>query len=185
MKNKHKIIIVLSVLMVAIAAAFVYYTNRQASPQIPTNAPVEELTTDEKLLELNKQLIGEEQAEIEAFLKEQPYAMTKSEDGYYYHIIEPGGGRKVRKNDRVCLDYSLELLDGKLCGSSDDGGKKCFIAGRREVEKGLDEAVCLLSHGSEAAVLLPSYLAHGVNGDGGCIGPYTPVLYVIKVVSID
>jgi FKBP-type peptidyl-prolyl cis-trans isomerase len=48
----------------------------------------------------------------------------------------------------------------------------------------LEEAVLKLKNNSEAILILPSHLAHGLLGDGNKITPKAILVYKIKVIDI-
>ena len=186
MKLGKRNILIAAIMLVVVAAA-VYYAVKVNTPdaaQIPSNL-VETNKEQQQLLDFNHQMIAGETAEIEAYIKEQPFAIVKSDNGFWYYIIDEGNGKSITKGSRVCLDYSIEFLNGDLCYTSDDNGELCFTAGQRQVPKGLDESVTLLKDGAEAMILLPSHLAYGVSGDGKKVGPYTPLVYIIHVSSVE
>lgn len=182
--SKRNILIAAIALIAACAAGFIVLYEKEDIAQIPANTATEDVGK-QQMLELNRQMIADEMSAIENYINEQPYKVSKSDEGYWYYIIDNGNGKPINRNDRVCLDYNVELLDGSLCYSSDTDGNKCFSVGQRQVEKGLDEAITDLYDKSEAVIILPSYLAHGATGDRNRIKPFTPIIYIVKVLSVE
>lgn len=158
--------------------------NKQ-SPQYPANKVSRVDTVAEKLLVLNHAYIEDESKEILEYIQKNRLPMQKTDIGVWYCIEKEGKGRKAEKNQKVALAYSLELLDGSVCYSSDKQGVKKFIVGKCQVERGLEEVIKLFNTGTEAVIIIPSYLAHGVAGDRQCITPRTSILYRIKILSIE
>ncbi|NCC99301.1 MAG: hypothetical protein EOL95_06300 [Bacteroidia bacterium] len=157
--------------------------HRKMPPQIPSNQETID-TERQNMLIYNQLCIEAEQEDIKKFIDSSEYKMTYSDNGFWYYIIEKGNGKKVRNGQIVKIAYSLELLDGTVCYSTDKNRIKTFEVGKRKVEKGLDIAMPLFAENSEAVIIMPSHLAHGVVGDRKCIPARTPILYRIKILSV-
>jgi FKBP-type peptidyl-prolyl cis-trans isomerase len=64
---------------------------------------------------------------------------------------------------------------------SDSLGKKHFVVNRSEEIDALHEAVQLLRPGAKARLVIPSYLAYGVAGDGDRIQGLQPIIMEITL----
>lgn len=95
--------------------------NKQ-SPQNPANKVSQVDTVAEKLLVLNQAYIEDETKEILKYIQKNKLPMQKTDIGVWYCIEKEGKGHKAEKNQKVALAYSLELLDGSVCYSSDKQG---------------------------------------------------------------
>ena len=93
-------------------------------------------------------------------------------------------GEKAENGMEVVIRYSVGLLDGKLCYSSDSLGLKNFILGRGNVEKGLDEGILLLHAGDKAHLVLHPGLAFGLPGDDKRIPPHATLVYDVELISL-
>jgi FKBP-type peptidyl-prolyl cis-trans isomerase len=82
------------------------------------------------------------------------------------------------------LKFSVSLLDGTLCYSSDSSGLESFIIDHDQVESGLHEGIKLLHEGDKAKFILPSHLAHGLIGDKDKIPRRSPIVYDIELIQL-
>ena len=136
------------------------------------------------LEELNRRMIQYESDLINDYVIKNDLSVTKTGTGLRYQIVKEGVGEFVKKGNVVTLEYELSLLSGELLYSSDNDGNKVFLVSRGGVESGLEEAVLKLKWDSEAILILPSYLAHGLIGDGNKIPAKAILVYRIKVIDI-
>ncbi len=125
-----------------------------------------------------------EEEEIEMYIKRHSLDMNKTSTGLRYMIIQKGTGRKVKDNNTVTLKYKLNLINGKDVYSSEKDGNKKFTIGNAEVERGLEEAVLLLTVGDKAIVIIPSYLAYGLIGDDKKIPRRATLIYNLEVLEL-
>jgi FKBP-type peptidyl-prolyl cis-trans isomerase FkpA len=107
--------------------------------------------------------------------------MTRS--GLWYMITDSGSGNILKADDRILIEYNCGLLDGTEVYSSDDKGPREIVIGRTSTEAGLDEGLRMLRGGSKAVFIIPSYLAHGLLGDGDGIPPRAVLVYSLKVIK--
>ncbi len=147
-----------------------------------TESQIREAT--DAMVGANRLLLKKDKEEIIHYIDSMNLALKESETGLWFQILKPGSGPKVVEGSEVTLDYTVSLLDGKICYSSDFSGPKQFIAGQGGVENGLDEGVRLLSEGGEAIFILPPHLAHGLMGDGNCIPARSVIVYKIKLTKV-
>ena len=71
------------------------------------------------------------------------------------------------------------LLTGDTVYTSDRDGVKQFKVDKSDEIAGLNEAVKMMRKGERARLVIPSFLAYGVAGDGGRIrGKATLAMYV-------
>lgn len=171
-------------LVVIVLMSFIHTGCDKQKPQQPANKTQKIDTINQTLLLLNKSFIELENEEIVEYIQSSDFNMQQSDLGFWYKIIDKGTGPLIKQNQQVTIAFSIELLDGTICYSSDKDGSKTFVVGKFQVEKGLDECMLLLRNQAEAVCILPSFLAHGVVGDRICIPPRTPILYRIKVMNI-
>ncbi len=137
----------------------------------------------EEFEQVNKNIVKKEIKDIDDYIKERNLDMVKTGTGLRYRIVNQGERELIQPGNIVVLDYEVRLLNGDLVYSSAENGKKVFVAGHGGVESGLEEAVLYLHKGDEAEVIIPSYLAHGLIGDGDKIPPLTPIIYNMKVIE--
>ena len=153
------------------------------NPQLPSNR-IQETSTAEDMLKLNKLLAEVELQDIQEYLSNQKILLQKDSIGFWYAVIKEGNGNLLKKGMGIELAYSMELLDGTICYTSKEKGKKSLVVGKNEVERGLDLALERLTENSESIVVVPSHLAFGALGNQNCIPPRSPVVYRIYSLKI-
>lgn len=107
--------------------------------------------------------------------------MRRTATGLYIEVLNPGNGELYKENDPVTLEYRTFLLSGEMIYCSDSLGKKHFVVNRSEEIDALHEAVQLLRPGAKARLVIPSYLAYGVAGDGDRIQGLQPIIMEITL----
>jgi FKBP-type peptidyl-prolyl cis-trans isomerase len=128
----------------------------------------------------------EESAKLQQYLKENNIKVQPTESGLYIVIETVGKGKKVKKGDRVTVDYTGYLLDGQKFDSSKDHGTPfTFTLGQNQVIKGWDEGIAKLNVGGKAKLIMPSNLAYGERGAGGVIPPYAPLIFEVEVIKAE
>ena len=178
MKNIFKILIVILLTLQTIVSCD-NNDKTQKSVQIVDKKELEEL-----LIEANINMLSQESAIIDSFVNNKNLNVIKTGTGLRYYIEEAGEGDLIVKGNRVSLEYEVRFLNGKLVYSSDKDGIKTFVVGRGGVESGLEEAILFLRKNSVATIIIPSYLAHGLVGDGNRITQRATLVYKLKVIDI-
>jgi len=150
------------------------------------NIEDKELSTD-KLIEINKTWIKDEAFRIDDFCRRHSWPVKHTQTGIRYYIYKQGSGECPKVDDVVEIEFKVRLLDSDttLCYSSDESGIAKFKVEKDYIETGLHEAVTYLNIGSEAFIILPHYLAHGLIGNSDKIPPLSAVLYEIKLIAIN
>ena len=138
----------------------------------------------ESLVEANKQLVKSEDRQIEDFLARYAWKMTKTGTGLRYMIYQKGTGKTVEPGNKVTIKYSVGLLSGEQCYSSEETGNKEFIAGQGRVEAGLEEGILFLKKSDRAKFILPSHLGFGLVGDGNKIPAKATLVYDIEIIDL-
>lgn len=99
--------------------------------------------------------------------------------------IEEGTGSAVKAGDVAEVNYLGTLLDGTKFDSSYDRNQTFeFTVGGGQVIRGWDEGLVGMKIGGKRKLVIPSDKAYGPQGAGGVIGPNTPLLFEIELVSI-
>jgi len=138
----------------------------------------------DNLVAIHKELVRHQADSIRKFVNSKGWVMSQSRTGLCYEILNDNPGPMISAGNEVYVSYSVSLLDGFRCYSSDSLGYKSFVVGRGGVEAGLEEGVLLLSKGDSARFILPSYLAYGVAGDQNRIPRLSIIIYDLKVVEV-
>ena len=148
------------------------------------NQVIDEKQLELSLEEMNRKMLQYESELIDNYVEKNNLNVIKTGTGLRYQLLEEGDGNLIKKGDIVTLQYELRLLSGELLYSSDNDGNKTFLVSRGGVESGLEEAVLKFRRNSEAILILPPHIAHGLIGDGNRIPPKAILVYSIKVVHI-
>lgn len=135
------------------------------------------------LEELNRYMLQQESMMIDDYIKSQNLDFIRTGTGLRYAIVENNNGILIKQGDLVTIKYEISSLNGKIFYTSDNDGYKTFIVGRGGVESGLEEAILKLHEGDEAVLIIPSYLAHGLVGDGNKIPAKTTLIYKLKIIE--
>ncbi|MBO7490991.1 MAG: FKBP-type peptidyl-prolyl cis-trans isomerase [Bacteroidales bacterium] len=134
-------------------------------------------------VEGNKRIIHLENEEIELFIQRYGWKMEKTGTGLYVQILDEGRGELIKEDDMVHLQYQTFLLSGEKIYDSKEDGEKVFKVAKSEEINGLHEAVRLLRPGGKARLIIPSYMAYGVAGDGDKVDGREPVVMIVQVVQ--
>lgn len=130
--------------------------------------------------EVNRYLVQKDRERIENFIERKQLDMTMSPSGLYFSIRNQGMEPLFSTGDVVTFDYHCSLLDGTECYSSEVSGKKRVVLGKSSIESGLDQGLRMLGRGGEALFIIPSFLAHGLLGDGEKIPAMAVLVYEVK-----
>ena len=139
---------------------------------------------EEPLIRANKYLVKKDKETIESYYKRRNWDMKMTRTGLYYMIYETGNGIKAKAGKVSTIRYTVSLLDGTLCYSSDSLGLKKFKIGAAGIEPGLNEGILLLGEGDKARFIMAPYLAFGLLGDLERIPPRSIILYDIELIEI-
>ena len=138
----------------------------------------------ESLIRANKGLVTIDKERIEAFAERHQWKMSTTETGLWYQIYEHGTGDSARNGLIANLKYTISLLDGTLCYSSDSTGEKSFLIGQGGVESGLEEGILKMRCGDKARFIMPPHLAHGLPGDNDKIPPRSTIVYQVELLNL-
>lgn len=149
------------------------------------NSPKAQEITQEDLIKINKYLLEKDAEEIEELIRSKKWDMIETRTGLWYMIYEHGEGEKAVTGKDATIDYTIKLLDGTLCYSSDSTQPKTFKIGKGGVESGLEEGILLLREGDKARFIMPPHLAHHLLGDEEKIPPRATIIYDLHLLKIE
>ncbi len=144
----------------------------------------EVLSYKEPLVKVNKILVDQDSIRIVSFCNRHQMHLSVSPAGLWYLIKHTGKGDSAHTGKIANIKYSVSLLDGKFCYSSDSSGIKSFKIGEGGVETGLEIGIRMLREGDKAIFILPPNLAYGLLGDEKCIPPRSIIMYQVELVKI-
>lgn len=162
-------------------AAFSCQTEEHG--QVNVNTP--EVATQQikdQFVTANRLILQKESDEMDAYERSHQLRFVKTSSGVRYHVYKPSvSGDSIHKGMPVSLNYTVYLLDGSLCYSSDIDGTKHFVVEQEQIESGIHRGLQYLKKGDKALLLIPSHLAHGLLGDFKKIPPQMPIIYNVEV----
>ncbi len=144
----------------------------------------QEQLVKESIVNVNKYLVQKDLELIESYYTRRDWKMEKTKTGLYFQFINDVEGSFVQKDQIVSLNYSVDLLNGTHCYSSDSLGVKQFKVGSGGVEEGLEQAVLMMGIGDKARFIMPPHLGHGLLGDQNKIPPRSILVYEVEVLNI-
>ncbi len=136
------------------------------------------------LKRINKYLVKQDAEHIKSYAERRGWAMTETATGLWYEIYQQGKGQLAQKGQIATFNFSIELLDGTKCYSSDSLGVKRMKIGHGNVESGLEQALLLMHKGDKAHLILPPYMAHGLLGDFDKIPARASIVYNIELLNL-
>jgi len=134
-----------------------------------------------------EQLKNEEPAMIKKYLQQIRFTGQPTSKGMYILANEKGNKTAIHETDSVEVEYSARLLDGLLVEHSDHGPSRTsyFVAFKKEMQvPGVEQILSQMTEGEKIRVLMPSALCFDKQQQGPLIGPYTPLIFDIKVVKV-
>lgn len=143
----------------------------------------EQVEEETPLLRGNRKMLALENEDIELFIKRYNWKMIKTGTGLRYEIIQKGTGIVPKKGEDVELEYVTQLLTGDTIYTSKENGLKKFQVEKTDEIVGLHEAVQLMPKGSVAHLVIPSYMAYGIAGDGDRIFGQNALVMTIKILN--
>ena len=136
------------------------------------------------LVAANKHLVKAEEKQIEDYISRYNWNMRETGTGLRYLIYKKGNGEKAEKNKIAKINFTVSLINGNVCYSSDIEGSKEFFIGRGGVETGIEEGILLLRVGDKAKFIIPSHLAFGLLGDQDKIPTRATLIYDIELLEL-
>lgn len=179
--RKYLIIITLLVLVLGLTVS----CDHKATGTVVSSSEEVKEDKDAPYVEGNKNIMRRENEEMQMFIQRYGWQMQRTPTGLYVEVLEPGEGELFKENDRVAMDYRTFLLSGEQVYSSDSNGVKVFVVNRSEEIDALHEAAQMMRPGAKARLVIPSYLAYGVAGDGDKIQGLQPIVMEIRVLDKD
>ncbi|MBR5081672.1 MAG: FKBP-type peptidyl-prolyl cis-trans isomerase [Bacteroidales bacterium] len=136
-------------------------------------------------LETMKEMMKEaSQTALADYIEANNINVTPEPSGVYIIPMEKGKGRCPVKGEKVELDFSATLLDGRSVGSTFDSPEKLsFVLGEGTTIQGWEEVVPKMHLGERVKAIIPFDLAYGERAVGS-IPAYANLVYDIKLLKI-
>ena len=138
----------------------------------------------DSLLNYNRGIVLTEDQQIEDFISRYGWRMNKTGTGLRYMIFKKGTGKKAEKGKIAVIRFTVKLLNGNLCYSSDKNGPKEFRIGYGGIESGVEEGILYMHVGDRGKFIVPSHLAFGLLGDQNKIPQRATLVYDIELVKL-
>lgn len=124
-------------------------------------------------------------AAAEAFFTENAKkdGIQTTASGLQYEILQKGDGPSPKLTDKVTTHYHGTLLNGEVFDSSVDRGQPASFP-VNGVISGWTEALQMMKVGDKWRLYVPAELAYGSRGAGAKIGPFTPLIFEVELLSI-
>jgi len=133
---------------------------------------------------VNKYLAQDDEDVMVGFARRKGWDMKIDSTGMLFQIYENGTGEKAKELKFISLNYTVSLLDGTICYSSDSTGILKFRILQGGKESGLEYGVLKLREGDKARFIMPPFLAHGILGDENKIPPRSIIIYDVEVLEV-
>jgi FKBP-type peptidyl-prolyl cis-trans isomerase len=104
--------------------------------------------------------------------------------GLQYEVLKTGTGPKPSATDVVTVHYTGSFLNGEIFDSSIPRGEPTILH-LHAVIPGWTEGIQLMNVGSSHKLYIPSYLAYGVEGAGGVIGPNETLIFEVELLATE
>ena len=179
-ENRYLKILISLLIPLVISFLFPYCSD----PEQPANSTKNLLTIQDSVINYHKKVIHKEDQEIADYIQRYHWRVTTQSTGLRYMIYKHGTGAMVKSGKTVTINYSVSLLDGKLCYSSNTLGSREFQVGHGGVETGLEDGILLLREGDRAKFIVPSHLAFGLLGDQDKIPPLATLIYDVELIKL-
>lgn len=104
--------------------------------------------------------------------------------GLQYTIIEEGNGEMPFPDDRVLVNQRITHLDGTAIADTYRTGEKDEFSIAEAID-GLREGLQLMKTGARWKFFVPHELAWGKRGAGSKIGPYSTLIFDIRLEKLN
>ena len=103
--------------------------------------------------------------------------------GLQYKIVKQGTGSKPGPNDKVVVEYTGTLVNGKIFDSSFKNSDPATF-NVSDVIAGWKEALQLMPAGSKWIIYVPATLAYGIHTGHGTFPPNSNLIFEIELKEI-
>ncbi|PLX00281.1 MAG: hypothetical protein C0593_01245 [Marinilabiliales bacterium] len=178
MLNINKIYLIAMFLSLVVSAC-----NRSQSDAYNNNHQPDAIK--EQLIHANKAVVKTENQQIDDLVNRYGWDMTTTGTGLRYQVVFSKGGPLISEGQKVSMHYSVRLIDGTEVYNSQQMGILTFETGKGQVVAGLEEAILNFRNHDKARVIIPSFLGHGLSGDGDKIPPKATMIYTIEIIYVE
>lgn len=124
-----------------------------------------------------------EQTLFTKLMEENPQ-IKKSDDGFYYEVIQQGKGRKAMEHYRITFDYKgYNMLTGELFDQTYGSNPRLTIVLDNSIFFGLHKGLQMMREGDIYRFYFPNQLAFGSKGSKD-LPPYTAVIFEVELHQV-
>jgi FKBP-type peptidyl-prolyl cis-trans isomerase FkpA len=165
----------------ALLLLFFFSCGSPEQEKIPAKKVNKEVLKNQ-FIKANQQVVQKENDDMDSYERQHKLSFVRRNSGIRYYVTKPSlKGDSIRDGDVITIDFTVSLLDGKECYSSETTGARTFKVGQDHVESGIHKGIQYLKRGDKAILLIPSYLAHGLLGDMKSIPPQMPLVVEVQI----
>ncbi|WP_190809259.1 gliding motility-associated peptidyl-prolyl isomerase GldI [Flagellimonas sp. S3867] len=138
-------------------------------------------------VERNKALLAKEEKLIQQIIAQDTahsYISSPSGFWYYFENKNEASAYLPKTDDQILFSYNLLTMGNDTLYSAKEIGPTSYVVDKEQLFPGLQNALKLLKINERATFLFPSLQAYGYHGDGGKIGPRTPIKSTIELHTI-
>lgn len=138
-------------------------------------------------IQFNKKLLNFENEQFMRLMKMDSlhtYHQSKLGFWYTYLVQNDTDTYTPHKGDAVKFTYEVLSLEGDLIYTKEEIGVLDHLVDQQELIQGLQEGLKLMKKNEKVLFLLPSQKAYAFHGDEKKIGPNTPLIIKMELLSI-
>ncbi len=128
-------------------------------------------------------IFGNDTLTLEKYLQSNNIKAEKTSDGIYFSTDVEGKGALPQSGDYLQIQYTTELLNGRVVDSNERNVPFIFQLGFRHVLPAWDNMLSQFKIGSSISLFVPAEMAYGNAGYNG-IPSNSPVIFKIKLERI-
>lgn len=134
----------------------------------------------------NSRQKAQDEAQINAYLKNAGINTTRTPWGAYVQTLTAGNGQKAKMGQFMMLRYTGKDFSGKIFDTNNKPGGQLMPmqVGAGGMITGFQDGVKNLSKGEKAMIYIPSVIAYGAQGSPPLVQPNQNIMFEIEVVDI-
>lgn len=170
------------IFIISLLTIVLFSCKEESATKQPINYNLNNL--EDTLIKANKYLLKRDKELIESYIGRRNWKMQTTKGGLWYEIYLKTDKKKIVAGDIIRYNYTIELLDGTVCYSSEKDGIGQVKIGQSGKESGLEKGLLKMKVGEKAHLILPPYMAHGLIGDMQRIPSRSTIVYDIEVLKV-
>ncbi len=164
---------------------FAVVSCKQVTPRRPVSH-TGKINMNESI-QFNKNLLNFENEQFKQLMEvDSLQTYHQSNLGFWYAYLDQNevDTYTPKTGDDVKLTYEVLSIEGDLIYSKEEIGVLDYLVDQQELIQGLQEGIKLMKKNEKVLFLLPSQKAYAFHGDEKKIGPNTPLIIKMELLSI-